>query len=63
MKYFCLILLTIAINGCSTTRKNSEATFESTQYHIMLMNWQTLESKQLTDTTFKYQYAPVFVRK
>ena len=36
---------------------------ESTQYHIMLMNWETKESKQLTDTTFKYQYSPVFVSK
>jgi TolB protein len=36
---------------------------ESTQYHIMLMNWQTNKSKQLTDTTFKYQYSPVFVSK
>jgi TolB protein len=31
------------------------------QYHIMLMNWKTKELKQITDTTYKYQQAPVFV--
>ena len=32
------------------------------QYHIMLMNWQTKQVKQITDTTYKYQQAPVFVK-
>lgn len=31
------------------------------QYHIMLLNWKTKELKQITDTTYKYQQAPVFV--
>lgn len=31
------------------------------QYHIMLMNWKTKDVKQITDTTYKYQQAPVFV--
>lgn len=31
------------------------------QYHILLMNWQTKEVKQLTDTTYRSQLAPVFV--
>lgn len=34
---------------------------EESQYHIMLMNWKTKEIKQLTDTTYHYQQAPVFV--
>jgi len=34
---------------------------DETQYHIMLMNWQTKELKQLTDATHKYQQSPVFV--
>lgn len=34
---------------------------DETQYHIMLMNWQTKELKQLTDATYKYQQSPVFV--
>jgi TolB protein len=33
------------------------------QYHIMLMNWETKESSQLTDTTFKSQLSPVFILK
>ncbi len=33
------------------------------QYHIMLMNWKTKEMKQLTDSTYKSQLAPVFVSK
>ncbi len=33
------------------------------QYHIMLMNWQTKEVNQLTDTTYKSQLSPVFVDK
>lgn len=31
------------------------------QYQIMLMNWKTKDVKQITDTTYKYQQAPVFV--
>jgi TolB protein len=30
-------------------------------YHIMLMNWETKEVKQLTDSTFQYNQSPVFV--
>ncbi|QQS37369.1 MAG: PD40 domain-containing protein [Ignavibacteriales bacterium] len=37
------------------------STNDESQYHIMLMNWKTKEIKQLTDTTYKYQQAPVFV--
>lgn len=33
------------------------------QFHITLMNWETKEMKQLTDTTYKAQQAPVFVVK
>lgn len=36
---------------------------EETQYHITLMNWQTKETKQLTDNTYKSQLGPVFIRK
>lgn len=36
---------------------------EETQFHIMLMNWETKEVTQLTDTTFKYQQSPVFILK
>jgi TolB protein len=32
------------------------------RYHIMLMNWETKEIKQLTDTTYKYQLSPVFIQ-
>jgi TolB protein len=32
------------------------------QYHIMLMNWQTKETVQLTDTMYRSQLAPVFVK-
>ena len=32
-----------------------------TQFHIGLMNWKTKEMKILTDTTYQYQQAPVFV--
>lgn len=32
-----------------------------TQYHITLINWQTKEKKQLTDTTYKSQLSPVFI--
>lgn len=35
--------------------------WEETQYHITLMNWETKEITQLTDTTYKSQQAPVFV--
>lgn len=35
----------------------------SRQYHIVLMNWQTKESRILTDTLLKTQLAPVFVKK
>lgn len=34
-----------------------------TQYHITLMNWQTKEKKQLTDTTYKSQLSPVFIEE
>lgn len=36
---------------------------DETQYQIMLMNWKTKEVKQLTDTTYKFQQAPVFVAR
>ncbi len=36
---------------------------EQQQYHIMLMNWSTRESIQLTDTTHKSQLAPVWVKE
>lgn len=39
------------------------ATEDGSYYHIVLMNWKTKNIKQLTDTTFKYQQAPVFVVK
>jgi TolB protein len=32
------------------------------QYDIYLVNWQTKDVKKLTDTTYKFQQAPVFVR-
>jgi len=35
--------------------------WEETQYHITLMNWETKEITQLTDSTYKSQQAPVFV--
>jgi TolB protein len=35
----------------------------SKQYHIVLMNWKTKESRILTDTLIKTQLAPVFVKK
>jgi TolB protein len=31
------------------------------QYHISLMNWQTKKMNQLTDSSYNYQQAPVFV--
>lgn len=34
---------------------------DGSAYHIMLMNWKTKVITQLTDTTFKYHQAPVFV--
>ena len=34
---------------------------EETQYQIFLMNWSTKETKQLTDSTYKSQLAPVFL--
>jgi len=34
-----------------------------TQFHIGLMNWETREMTVLTDSTYKYQQAPNFVRK
>jgi TolB protein len=34
---------------------------DNKQFHIELMNWETKESKILTDTTFRFQQAPVFV--
>jgi len=36
--------------------------WEETQYHITLMNWETKEAKQLTDSTYKAQQSPVFIR-
>ena len=34
----------------------------SRQYHVILQNWETKESKILTDTLIKTQLAPVFVK-
>lgn len=34
-----------------------------TQYHISLMNWETKEKQQLTDTTYKSQLSPVFIEE
>jgi len=34
---------------------------EQTQFHIGLINWKTKELKILTDTSYKYQQAPVFL--
>jgi len=34
-----------------------------TQFHIGLMNWNTKEMKILTDTSYRYQQSPDFVRK
>ncbi len=36
---------------------------EQENYHIQLINWETKEARILTDTTYKYQQAPVFVKK
>lgn len=36
---------------------------DESQYHIMLMNWQTKVVTQLTDSKFKYQQSPVFIMK
>lgn len=36
---------------------------DENQFHITLMNWETKAQKQLTDTTFKSQQAPVFIEK
>ena len=36
---------------------------KETQFHIGLINWQTKEMKVLTDTTYQYQQAPVFVER
>lgn len=35
---------------------------EQTQYDIVLMDWETKELTKLTDSTYKYQQAPVFVK-
>jgi TolB protein len=35
---------------------------DGSQYHIGLVNWETKQTKILTDTTFVYQQAPVFVK-
>ena len=32
------------------------------KYHIQLINWETKEASILTDTTYSYQQAPVFVK-
>lgn len=34
---------------------------DESQYNIMLMNWETQEVKQLTDSTFLYNQSPIFV--
>ncbi len=36
---------------------------EQSQFHIGLMDWKSGDMKMLTDTTFRYQQAPVFVVK
>lgn len=36
---------------------------DQTQFHIGLMNWETKEMAILTDTTYQYQQAPVFVEQ
>lgn len=36
---------------------------DESQYHIMLMDWRTKETKQLTDTKYQYQQSPVFLWK
>ncbi|MFN8256320.1 MAG: hypothetical protein U0W24_11555 [Bacteroidales bacterium] len=41
---------------------NSSDNKES-QFHITLMNWETKEKKQLTDTTYKSQLSPVFIEE
>lgn len=35
--------------------------WEESQYHISIMNWETKEIRQLTDSTYKAQQAPVFL--
>ena len=35
---------------------------DQTQFHIGLMNWETKELQTLTDSSYQYQQAPVFVR-
>ena len=35
----------------------------ATQYHIGLMNWDTKQLQLLTDTLFKYQQSPVFIKR
>ncbi len=35
---------------------------EQKEYHIALMDWKTKAWKVLTDSTYKYHQAPVFVR-
>ncbi len=37
--------------------------WEETQYHITLMNWETKDLKQLTDTAYKAQQSPVFIQR
>ncbi|OFZ09265.1 MAG: hypothetical protein A3D92_12245 [Bacteroidetes bacterium RIFCSPHIGHO2_02_FULL_44_7] len=41
----------------------NKADIGETQYHIVLMNWETKEQKQLTDTRYSSQLSPVFVEK
>ncbi len=36
---------------------------EESQFHITLMNWETRERKQLTDTAYRSQLAPVFIER
>ncbi|RZV60903.1 MAG: hypothetical protein EX254_08340 [Flavobacteriaceae bacterium] len=35
---------------------------EQSQFNIVLMNWETKELRTLTDSSYKYQQAPVFVK-
>ncbi|MFV8225607.1 TolB family protein [Christiangramia aquimixticola] len=35
---------------------------DGSQYHIQLINWKTKKAKILTDTLYKFQQAPIFVK-
>jgi TolB protein len=41
----------------------SSADIKESRYDITLMNWQTKEKKQLTDSSYKTQLGPVFIKK